>query len=91
MYQEKINEIWTKESIFPCTGTKKSDGGYFAYFCHLLYNGQHSHKVVVEENEPNSWSAFIEYGDGEMYHRMSTEYTNSDEAFTDAIGWVVGQ
>ena len=91
MRKEALSGKWEKEPTFPATGSQKPDGTYCAYFCHLIYDGEHTQTVRVEEMADNTWEAIIEDIDGETVHRMSTEYSSPFEAVNDAADWASGQ
>lgn len=91
MHREPLSGKWEKEPTFPATGAMKPDGTYFAYFCHLFYDGEYAQTVRVEELADNTWEAIIEDVEGDTVHRMSTEYSSPFEAALDASHWASGQ
>jgi hypothetical protein len=91
MYREPLRGKWSHEPIFPSTGAQKPDGTWFAYFCHMVYDGEYSHTVRVEEMGKDAWEATIEDSEGECFHRMREPYPTYREAFEDALGWASGQ
>lgn len=91
MHREALYGKWEHEPIFPATGSMKSDGTHFAFFCHLLYDGEYTNTVRVEEIGNDAWVATIEDAEGDTVHRMGTQYESYQEAFDDSMGWATGQ
>lgn len=91
MRREALCGKWEKEPTFPATGSLKPDGTFCAYFCHLIYDGEYAQTVRVEEMADNTWEAIIEDNEGEIFHRMRTEYSDPFEAANDAASWASGQ
>ncbi len=91
MYREPLHGKWAHEPIFPAAVSQKPDGGYCAYFCHMVYDGEYALTVRVEEIGINAWDAIIEGKDGEVVHHMREPYATYHEAFNDALGWASGQ
>lgn len=91
MYREPLSGKWSHEPIFPSSYSQKPNGGFSAYFCHMIYDGEYAQTVRVEEMGINAWEAFIEGIDGEMVHHMREPYETYHAAFEDALGWASGQ
>ena len=91
MHRTPLHGKWSHEPIFPSSFSQKRDGGFSAYFCHMVYDGEYARTVRVEEMGDNAWEAFIEDETGEMIHHMREPYATRQEAFEDVIGWVSGQ
>ena len=90
MYQQQINERWSREPIFPSSNAQKPSGACFSYFCHVLYDGKAVATVYAEELGDDVWEARVEE-DGEVVHTMREPYPTFHEAIEDMVSWYSGQ